>query len=163
MPAKAPCVEVAEAVEAQAKVVRMSRLIAELAAQASQTRDKKDAVKPDEQVADVADRGWRARATAMVRGVLKRLEEQRIAPGCGKNEIRAAAKAAVEAKVAASLRAEGRAGRCRSRSEGRGQAHRRRQDAAGFGEKDMQRSRPGREHGGCPRSTGRMQRAVDGK
>ena len=32
MPAKAPCVEVAEAVEAQAKAVRMSRLIAELAA-----------------------------------------------------------------------------------------------------------------------------------
>ena len=32
MPAKAPCVEVAVAVEAQAKAVRMSRLIAELAA-----------------------------------------------------------------------------------------------------------------------------------
>ena len=102
MPAKAPCVEVAVAVEAQAKAVRMSRLIAELAAQASQTRDKKDVVKPDEQVADVADRGWRARATAMVRGVLKRLEEQRIAARiAAKNEIRAAAKAAVEAKVAA--------------------------------------------------------------
>ncbi len=47
MPAKAPCVEVAEAVEAQVKAVRMSRLIAELAATASQTRDKKDAVDPD--------------------------------------------------------------------------------------------------------------------
>ena len=43
MPAKAPCVEVAEAVEAQVKAVRIVRLIAELAATASQTRDKKDA------------------------------------------------------------------------------------------------------------------------
>jgi len=106
MPAKAPCVEVAVAVEAQAKAVRMSRLIAELAAQASQTRDKKDAVKPDEEVADVADRGWRARATVMVRDVLKRLAEQRVAARiAARNEIRAAAKAAVEAKAAAKFAA----------------------------------------------------------
>ena len=106
MPAKAPCVEVAEAVEAQAKVVRCRELIAELAAQASQTRDKKDAVKPDEEVADVADRGWRARATGMVRDVLKRLAEQRVAARiAARNEIRAAAKAAVEAKAAAKFAA----------------------------------------------------------
>jgi hypothetical protein len=103
MPAKAPCVEVAEAVEAQVKAVRMSRLIAELAATASQTRDKKDAVKPDEPVvADVVDRGWRSRATVMVRDVLKRLEEQRVAARiAARNEAKAAAKAAVAARNAA--------------------------------------------------------------
>jgi hypothetical protein len=107
MPAKAPCVEVAQAVEAQVKAVRMSRLIAELAATASQTRDKKDVVKPEEpQVADVMDRGWRMRATVMVRDVLKRLEEQRIAARiAARNETRAAAKAAAEARVAAKLAA----------------------------------------------------------
>jgi hypothetical protein len=105
MPAKAPCVEVAEAVEAQVKAVRMARLVAELAATAIQVRDKKDAVKPDEQVPDVVDRGWRTRATAMVRDVLKRLEEQQVAARiAARNEARAARAIAANAMAKAAAR-----------------------------------------------------------
>jgi hypothetical protein len=102
MPAKAPCIEVAEAVEAQVKAVRMARLIAELANTASQTRDKKESVKAEEQVVDMPlDRGWRMRATAMVRDVLKRLEEQRVAARiAARNDAKAAAAARIAARKA---------------------------------------------------------------
>jgi hypothetical protein len=80
MPAKAPCVEVVEAVQAQVKTVRMARLISELATTASQMRDKPEpAAAPIELASDPTERGWRARATAMVRNVLKRLEERQAA------------------------------------------------------------------------------------
>jgi len=79
MPAKAPCVEVVEAVEAQVKTVRMAKLISELAATASQTRDKPEAAAPGGFEAEATERGWRARVAIMVRDVLKRLEEKRVA------------------------------------------------------------------------------------
>ena len=81
MPAKAPCVEVVEAVQAQAKTVRMARLISELATTASQMRDKPEPQPPIpiELASDTTERGWRARVTVMVRNVLKRLEQQQAA------------------------------------------------------------------------------------
>jgi len=55
MPAKAPCIEVAKAVEAQAKVVRVSRLISELAeATLPPAHERQDAGKPDAPVAKLA-------------------------------------------------------------------------------------------------------------
>jgi hypothetical protein len=79
MPAKAPCVEVVEAVQAQAKTVRLARLISELATTASQVRDKPEPPTPSVLEADATERGWRARVTVMVRNVLKRLEEKQAA------------------------------------------------------------------------------------
>ena len=77
MPAKAPCAEVVEAVQSQVKTVSMARLISELATTASQTRDKPEpATAPIALASEASERGWRARATAMVRSVLKRLEER---------------------------------------------------------------------------------------
>ena len=131
-------------------------------------------MKPDEQVADVADRGWRARATAMVRDVLKRLEEQRIAARiAAKNETKAAAKAAVEAKAAARFAARNAeqdrlSAKPARKAEVRTFIAARRQDAAGFGGEGYAAVRgPGREHGGCPRSVtrpdGKGCRLVDGE
>jgi hypothetical protein len=80
MPAKAPCTEVVEAVQAQVKTVRMARLISELATTASQMRDKPEPdTAPIALASEASERGWRARATAMVRNVLKRLEERQTA------------------------------------------------------------------------------------
>jgi hypothetical protein len=102
MPAKAPCVQVAEAVEAQAKAVRTARLIAELAATASQTRDKKDDdVEPAAAVASEAtERGWIVRATVMVRNVLRRLEVREAAARLEAARASAKAAAAKAAKLA---------------------------------------------------------------
>jgi hypothetical protein len=55
MPAKAPCVEVAEAVEEQARVARVSKLIVELAgATAARTGATQEAGKPDEAETKIA-------------------------------------------------------------------------------------------------------------
>jgi hypothetical protein len=107
MPGKAPCVEVAQAVEAHAKTVRMHRLIAELAASASQTRDKKDKddVQPAAVVAsETTERGWIVRATVMVRDVLKRLEVREVA---AKLAARAEAKAAAAKAAKLALNDQG--------------------------------------------------------
>jgi hypothetical protein len=103
MPAKAPCVQVAEAVAAQAKAVRTARLIAELAATASQTRDKKDDDVQSEAVAasDTTERGWIVRATVMVRNVLKRFEAREAAAKLAAKEAAARLAARAEAKAAA--------------------------------------------------------------
>lgn len=79
MPAKAPCAEVVEAVQAQAKTVKTARLISELASTASQTRDKPESAAPVAVLAENTERGWRARVVAMVREVLRRLEERQVA------------------------------------------------------------------------------------
>jgi hypothetical protein len=101
MPAKAPCVQVAEAVEAQAKAVRTARLTAELAATASQTRDKKDDVQPEAVAAsDTTERGWIVRATVVVRNVLKRLEAREAAAKLAA-KVAAAKAAAEQARLAA--------------------------------------------------------------
>ena len=56
MPAKAPCVEVAEAVKLQTRLVRISRLMVELAqATTPLPRDKPDALKPAAAESKVAD------------------------------------------------------------------------------------------------------------
>jgi len=90
MPAKAPCVEVVEAVQAQAKTVRTAKLISELASTASQVRDKPEVQVPSALAADPSERGWRARVTVMVGAVLRRLEER---------QAKLAAKAAKSAAV----------------------------------------------------------------
>ena len=74
MPAQAPCVEVAEAVKAQTKTVRMAKLMQELTAAATSVRDNKDDLDLDAAaMATVADAGWRSRALRMVNGVLQRM------------------------------------------------------------------------------------------
>jgi len=80
MPAKAPCAEVIEAVQAQTKTVKAAKLISELASTASQMRDKPEP--PASQVqapADTTESGWRMRVAAMVREVLRRLDEREAA------------------------------------------------------------------------------------
>jgi hypothetical protein len=112
MPAKAPCVQVAEAVEAQVKAVRTARLIAELAATASQMRDKKDDVQPAAAVAsDTTERGWIVRATVMVRNVLKRLEAREYAAKLSAKVAAAKAAAAKQTRLAANDQDERPSGR----------------------------------------------------
>ena len=113
MPAKAPCVQVAQAVEAQAKAVRTARLIAELAASASQTRDKKDDdVQPAAVAAsDTTERGWIVRATIMVRNVLKRIEAREAAARLAAARASAKAAAAKAAKLALNEEGDRRSGR----------------------------------------------------
>lgn len=80
MPAKAPCSEVIEAVQAQAKTVKTAKLISELASTASQMRDKPELVAPQADAqADTTERGWRMRVASMVREVLRRLDEREAA------------------------------------------------------------------------------------
>jgi hypothetical protein len=78
MPAQAPCVEVAEAVKAQTKTVRLAKLIKELTVAATQARDSGDETGKDEASPALvamaeADPGWRSRALRMVNDVLQRL------------------------------------------------------------------------------------------
>jgi hypothetical protein len=79
MPAKAPCTEVVEAVQAQAKTVKTAKLISELASTASQMRDRPEQAVPAEVMAENTERGWRARVAAMVLEVLRRLEDRQVA------------------------------------------------------------------------------------
>ena len=80
MPAKAPCVEVAEAVEAQGKVVRVARLISELAAAAkTPSRDSPNDEKFDEAAWKIASAKpeWQMHALHVVRGALQNISEQK--------------------------------------------------------------------------------------
>ncbi len=97
MPAKAPCAEVIEAVQAQAKTVRAAKLISELASTASQMRDKPAPQPAPEVLSENTDRGWRGRVTAMVLEVLRRLEQKEAA-------AKAAAKTAAKSVGAAALK-----------------------------------------------------------
>jgi hypothetical protein len=59
--------------------VKTARLISELASTASRTRDKPEQAMPAEMMAENTERGWRARVAAMVREVLRRLEDRQVA------------------------------------------------------------------------------------
>jgi hypothetical protein len=124
MPAKAPCVQVAQAVEAHAKALRTARLIAELAASASQTRDKKDEATPAAAAAaDATERGWIVRATIVVRNVLSRLAAREAAAKLAQAKAAAkiaAAKAAL--RVASNDQDERSAGKPMRRYEVRAYA-----------------------------------------
>jgi hypothetical protein len=80
MPAKAPCAQVAEAVEAQGKIVRVARLMSELAAAAAPPppRDNPADDKFDEAAWKVATAkpGWQERALEIVRGAVKNIHVQ---------------------------------------------------------------------------------------
>ena len=81
MPAKAPCVEVAEAVKAQAEVVRVSKLMVELARpRQPPARDDRDGAKPGDTASKVAhampDRKTRA-AARMAKAALAEAREQK--------------------------------------------------------------------------------------
>jgi hypothetical protein len=80
MPAKAPCVEVAEAVEAQGKIVRVVRLMAELvAATRAPPRADPNEEKFDEAAWQIASAKpeWQKHALNVVRGALKNIREQK--------------------------------------------------------------------------------------
>jgi hypothetical protein len=80
MPAKAPCVEVAEAVQSQVKVVHVAKLISELAAAAmAAPRANPDEDKFDEAAwTNVSAKPeWRAYALDVVRGALRNIAEQK--------------------------------------------------------------------------------------
>jgi hypothetical protein len=93
LPAKAPCVEVADAVKAQSQTVRMARLMMDIATAATQTRDKQGATAPDDVVGPAAEANWRTRAVRMVRVMLERLEQKQAAAKVAvRKAIRLAAK-----------------------------------------------------------------------
>jgi hypothetical protein len=78
MPAQAPCVEVAEAVKAQTKTVRLAKLMKELTAAATAARDSgvevaKNQPDPALVAAAEADPRWPSRALRMVNDVVNRL------------------------------------------------------------------------------------------
>jgi hypothetical protein len=80
MPAKAPCAEVAEEVKAQGKIVRVSKLMSELAAatRAPPPTDPKEQ-NFDEAAWQIASKkpGWQKYALNVVRGALKNIREQK--------------------------------------------------------------------------------------
>jgi hypothetical protein len=76
MPAKAPCVEVAEAVKAQTKTVRLAKLMMELANAANEARNRAGEMTQADAADAVVDKGWRARAIRMVRDVLRGLDRK---------------------------------------------------------------------------------------
>ena len=80
MPAKAPCAEVAEAVEAQGKIVRVSKLMSELAAATrAPPRADPNEEKFDEAAWQIASAkpGWQKHALNVVRDALKNIREQK--------------------------------------------------------------------------------------
>ncbi len=80
MPAKAPCVEVAEAVAAQGKIVRVVKLMAELAAATkAPPRDTPNDDQFDEAAWQIASAKpeWQPHALNVVRAVLKNIGEQK--------------------------------------------------------------------------------------
>jgi hypothetical protein len=88
MPAKAPCTEVTEAVETQVKVVRVAKLMSELAtvakAPARPKPDDEKRAKPDDDKFDEAawmnasaKPEWKAQALNVVRGALRNISEQK--------------------------------------------------------------------------------------
>ena len=97
MPAKAPCAEVAEAVKTQGKIVRVSKLMSELAtATRALPRDNPNEEKFDEAAWQIASAkpGWQKHALNVVRGALKNIREQQT------REARAKTVAKVSAKTA---------------------------------------------------------------
>jgi hypothetical protein len=79
MPARAPCAEVAAAVEVQTKVVRVARLMSDLAAATRPPPPPEpDNDTFDEQAWKVATAkpGWHAHALAVARGVVKNIREE---------------------------------------------------------------------------------------
>ena len=88
MPAKAPCAEVTEAVETQVKVVRVAKLMSELAtvakAPARPKPDDEKRAKPDDDKFDEAawmnasaKPEWQTQALNVVRGALRNISEQK--------------------------------------------------------------------------------------
>jgi hypothetical protein len=98
LPAKAPCVEVADAVKAQAKTVHAAKLMMEIAQAAVETRDRKDAnaANDDDIRGPVAEAGWRTRALRMVRVVLQRLNEKQEAARVAAKAVKKAIKIAAQ-------------------------------------------------------------------
>ena len=99
LPAKAPCVEVAEDVAAQAKVVRVAKMVAELAATA-QASARPESVNPDADKFDEAEwkvasarPEWGAHALNVVRGVLKNIREQEAREASAKRVSKTTARA----------------------------------------------------------------------
>ena len=99
MPAKAPCVEVAEAVEAQGRIVRVVRLMAELAtATRVPPRDTPNNDKFDEAAWQIASAkpAWQTHALNAVRGVLKNIREQKAREAQARPATKVSAKLARE-------------------------------------------------------------------
>ena len=97
MPAKAPCVEVAEEVAAQAKVVRVAKLMSELAAAAkAPPRDSPNDDKFDEAAWTIASAKPEWQAARAERRPRRAQEHQRAegARGAGETAIKLAAKTA---------------------------------------------------------------------
>jgi soluble lytic murein transglycosylase-like protein len=100
MPAKAPCAEVAEEVAAQGKIVRVSKLMSELAAATkAPRRDNPNEPKFDEAAWTIASTKpeWRLYALNVVRGALKNISEQRAREAAAKKSIELAGKMASKA------------------------------------------------------------------
>jgi hypothetical protein len=99
MPAKAPCAEVAEAVEAQGKIVRVVRLMSELAA-ATKVPPRDDP--KDEKFDEVAWTNatakpeWQVHALNVVRGALRNISEQKAREASAKKYAGKNAMAAVK-------------------------------------------------------------------
>ena len=92
MPAKAPCAEVAEEVEAQAKIVRVAKLMSELAAATkAPPRDNPTDDKFDEAAWQIASAKpeWQTHALNVVRGALKNISEQKAREALAKRLDRA--------------------------------------------------------------------------
>ncbi len=94
LPAKAPCVEVAEDVAVQAKLVRIAKMMAEIAAAAKAPRTKPDDGKSNEAEDKVAGaKEWRTHALNVVRGVLKNIKEQKVREASSKPVSKSVARA----------------------------------------------------------------------
>jgi hypothetical protein len=111
MPAKAPCVEAAEAVEEQAGVVRVSKLIAELAeATAAPAGETREAGKSDGAESKIAhakpDR--KSPATRMAKLALKESAGEEPTKTAIRTEIKTAAKAAGKTAGKTASKAEGK-------------------------------------------------------
>jgi hypothetical protein len=98
MPAKAPCAEVAEAVEAQGKIVRVNKLMSELAAATKvPPRDDPKDEKFDEMAWTNATEKpeWRLHALNVVRGALRNISEKKAREASAKKHAGKNAMAAV--------------------------------------------------------------------
>jgi hypothetical protein len=97
MPAKAPCAEVVEAVAAQGKIVRVAKLISEVAAATRPPpRDNPNDEKFDEAAWTIATKKpeWRAHALNVVRGALRNISEQKTREASAKNAAKVSDKTA---------------------------------------------------------------------
>ena len=102
MPAKAPCVEVAEEVAAQTKIVRIANLVSELAAATvPPPRANPNDEKFDEAAWTIASAKpeWRTRALTIVRAAMKSINEQRVREASAKAISERAGKLAAKAAI----------------------------------------------------------------